>query len=175
VNKIVEYLKQGKILGLVDGYSEVGPRALGNRSIICDPSFPNMKDILNAKVKFREWFRPFAPVCRIQDMETYFENPKESNYMSYAPMIKSEYTNKVKSIVHEDNTTRLQTTTSETHKLFNDILNKLDELNHIPIILNTSFNIKGLPILTRYEDAFYVLENTELDFLVIKNKIFKKK
>jgi carbamoyltransferase len=108
-------------------------------------------------------------------METYFENPKESNYMSYAPMIKSEYTNKVKSIVHEDNTTRLQTTTSETHKLFNNILNKLDELNHIPIILNTSFNIKGLPILTRYEDAFYVLENTELDFLVIKNKIFRKK
>jgi carbamoyltransferase len=175
IDKIVEYLRQGKILGLVNGYSEVGPRALGNRSIICDPSFPNMKDILNAKVKFREWFRPFAPVCRIQDMETYFENPKESNYMSYAPMIKNDYIDKVKSIVHEDKTTRLQTTTNETHKLFNDILDKLDELNHIPIILNTSFNIKGLPILTRYEDAFYVLENTELDFLVIKNKIFRKK
>jgi len=175
VDKIVQYLKQGKILGLVNGHSEVGPRALGNRSIICDPSFPNMKDILNAKVKFREWFRPFAPVCRLQDIEKYFENPKESNYMSYAPMIKSEYTDRVKSIVHEDNTTRLQTTTSKTHNLFNEILNKLDELGHIPIILNTSFNIKGLPILTRYEDAFYVLENTELDFLVIKNKIFKNK
>lgn len=175
IEKIVEYLKLGKILGLIDGYSEVGPRALGNRSIICDPSFPNMKDILNAKVKFREWFRPFAPVCRIQDMEKYFENPKESNYMSYAPKIKDEFSNKVKSIVHEDKTTRLQTTTNSTHKLFNDILDKLYELNHIPIILNTSFNIKGLPILTRYEDGFYVLDNTELDFLVIKDKIFKKK
>jgi carbamoyltransferase len=175
VDRIVDYLKQGKIMGLIDGYSEVGPRALGNRSIICDPSFPNMKDILNAKVKFREWFRPFAPVCRVQDMEKYFENPKVSNYMSYAPMIKNDYIDKVKSIVHEDKTTRLQTTTNETHKLFNDILDKLDELNHIPIILNTSFNIKGLPILTRYEDSFYVLDKTELDFLIIKNKIFRKK
>jgi carbamoyltransferase len=175
IDKVVEYLKSGKILGVLNGYSEVGPRALGNRSIICDPSFPNMKDILNAKVKFREWFRPFAPVCRLQDMEKYFEHPKESNYMSYAPKIKNEFTEKVKSIVHEDSTTRLQTTTNKTHKFFNDVLDKLDKLNHIPIILNTSFNIKGLPILTRYEDAFYVLDNTELDFLIIKNKIFRKK
>jgi carbamoyltransferase len=175
ISKIVEYLKDGKILGIINDNSEVGPRSLGNRSIICDPSFPEMKDVLNSKVKFREWFRPFAPVCRLSDKDLYFEHATKSNYMSFAPKIKDEYENHVKAIVHEDKTTRLQTTTEYTHKLFNDILNQLSEENHLPIILNTSFNIKGLPILTTYEDAFYVLDNTELDYLVIKNKIFKKK
>lgn len=175
VSKVVSYLKDGKIIGIINDYSEVGPRSLGNRSIICDPSFPEMKDILNSKVKFREWFRPFAPVCRLEDKDKFFYNSTFSNYMSFAPKIKKEYETKVKSIVHEDKTTRLQTTTKNTHKLFNDILNELSNQNHIPIILNTSFNIKGLPILTKYEDAFYVLDNTELDYLIVKDKIFKKK
>ncbi len=175
ISKITNYLINGKILGIINDYSEVGPRSLGNRSIICNPSFPEMKDILNSKVKFREWFRPFAPVCRLKDKDLFFENANESNYMSFAPKIKHSFKNKVQSIVHQDETTRLQTVTEDTHKLFNNILNELELKNNIPIILNTSFNIKGFPILTRYEDAFYVLENTELDFLVIKNKIFKKK
>ena len=175
ISKITDYLINGKILAIINDYSEVGPRSLGNRSIICNPSFPEMKDILNSKVKFREWFRPFAPVCRLKDKDLFFENANESNYMSFAPKIKHSFKNKVQSIVHQDETTRLQTATEDTHKLFNNILNELELKNNIPIILNTSFNIKGFPILTRYEDAFYVLENTELDFLVIKNKIFKKK
>ena len=175
ISKIVTYLKQGKILGIINDNSEVGPRSLGNRSIICDPSFPEMKDVLNSKVKFREWFRPFAPVCRLQDKDLYFDHATESNYMSFAPKIKDSYEHRVRAIVHEDKTTRLQTTTEYTHKFFNDILNQLSIENHLPIILNKSFNIKGLPILTTYEDAFYVLDNTELDYLVIKDKIFKKK
>jgi carbamoyltransferase len=175
ISKIVNYLIDGKILGLINNYSEVGPRSLGNRSIICNPSFPEMKDILNSKVKFREWFRPFAPVCRLKDKDLFFENANESSYMSFAPKIKEIFKNKVQSIVHQDETTRLQTVTQETHELFNDILDELEIRNNIPIILNTSFNIKGFPILTTYKDAFYVLDNTELDFLIIKNKIFSKK
>lgn len=175
VAKIINYLKQGKILAIINDYSEVGPRSLGNRSIICDPSFPEMKDVLNSKVKFREWFRPFAPVCRLKDKDLFFENANESKYMSFAPKIKSSFKDRVQSIVHQDETTRLQTVTEETHKLFNDILNELEMKKSIPIILNTSFNIKGFPILTTYKDAFYVLENTELDFLIIKDKIFSKK
>lgn len=175
IEKIVDYLKEGKILGIINGNSEVGPRALGNRSIICDPAFPEMKNILNQKVKFREWYRPFAPVCREEDSEIYFNNTCTSNYMSYAPKVKNEYKNKLVSIVHADDTTRLQTTTLNQHKFFYDILTELKNRDFIPVILNTSFNVNGLPILTTLKDAFYVLDNTELDYVVIKNKIFKKK
>jgi len=175
ISKVADHLINGKILGIINDYSEVGPRSLGNRSIICNPSFPEMKDILNSKVKFREWFRPFAPVCRLKDKDLFFENANESKYMSFAPKIKHSFKNKVQSIVHQDETTRLQTVTEDTHKLFNNILNELELKNNIPIILNTSFNIKGFPILTTYKDAFHVLENTELDFLIIKDKIFSKK
>jgi len=174
VEKICRLIFDGKIGGIINGYSEVGPRALGNRSIICDPSFKNMKDILNSKVKFREWFRPFAPVCRNEDKEKYFYNAFESPYMSFSPSIRDEYKDKIPSIVHEDGTSRLQTVDKNQHSLFYDILTFMDSFNKIPIILNTSFNIKGNPILTEVKDAFYVLENTELDFLVVENLLFFK-
>ena len=182
-SKIVSLISKGKIGGIIRGYSEVGPRALGNRSIICDPSFPNMKDILNSKVKFREWFRPFAPVCTEEDMDDYFEDVFSSPYMSYAPKVKKEFKDTLKSITHIDGTARLQTVRekdpyteygSETSDLFYDILCELKNRNKPPVILNTSFNIKGKPILTRVEDAFYILENTELDFIVVENYIFLK-
>jgi len=173
--KIVSLISEGKIGGIIQGYSEVGPRALGNRSIICDPSFKDMKDILNAKVKFREWFRPFAPVCREEDMHKYFDDAFASHYMSYAPLVKKEYRDKLPSITHYDGTSRLQTVNSKQHKLFYDILSCMQNTKKIPVILNTSFNIKGRPILTKIEDAFYVLDNTELDFLVVENLLVFKK
>lgn len=171
--RLVELLRDGNIIGILDGNSEVGPRALGNRSIICDPSFPDMKDILNMKVKFREWYRPFAPVCRLEDSQLYFEKSHESNYMSYAPKVKEEFKNKLSSIVHIDYTTRLQTTTKKQHKLFYDILSEMSN-SGLPVILNTSFNINGYPILSTLEDAFYVLDNTEINYILINNRIFKK-
>lgn len=174
ISKIVDLIKLGKIGGVIQEYSEVGPRALGNRSIICDPSIADMKDILNAKVKFREWFRPFAPVCREEDSSKYFENAFPSEYMSFAPNVRSEYRDLLPSITHEDGTARLQTVTEHQHKLFYDILTELNKRNSIAVIMNTSFNIKGKPILTSIEDAFYVLENTELDFLVVENLLFLK-
>lgn len=174
-DRIVELIGEGKIGGIIRGYSEIGPRALGNRSIICDPSFKDMKDILNAKVKFREWFRPFAPVCREEDMDTYFDDAYPSYYMSYAPSVKPEFQEKLPSITHADGTARLQTVTKEQHDLFYDILTSMEKVGKIPIILNTSFNIKGKPILTRLVDAFYVLDNTELDFLIVEDIfVFKK-
>jgi carbamoyltransferase len=174
VEKLVDLLKAGNIIGILDGNSEVGPRALGNRSIICDPSFPEMKDILNAKVKFREWYRPFAPVCRLEDKDMYFTDSCESNYMSYAPTVKPEFKEQLSSIVHADNSTRLQTTTKEQHEIFYDILSELYNRGFTSVILNTSFNINGLPILSTLEDAFYVLDNTQMDYVVTHNKIFKK-
>jgi len=160
---------------MVEGFSEVGPRALGNRSIICDPSIDGMKDILNAKVKFREWFRPFAPVCRLQDKDRFFDNTCEAEFMSYAPDVKSEYQQKLKAISHIDGSSRLQTVTAIQHKLFYAILSELEKRNKIPVILNTSFNIKGMPILTTIKDALYCLDNTEMDYVVIEGWLFKRK
>jgi carbamoyltransferase len=174
VEKIVELISQGKIGGIIQGKSEVGPRALGNRSIICDPSFKDMKDTLNAKVKFREWFRPFAPVCKYEDRNLYFEEAYESDYMSYAPVVREEYRERLISITHADNTSRLQTVKREQHELFYDILSQLEKVGKIPVILNTSFNIRGRPILTSYEDAFHVLKETELDFLITEEFIVEK-
>lgn len=174
VERLVDLLKNGKIIGILDGNSEVGPRALGNRSIICDPSFPEMKDILNKKVKFREWYRPFAPVCRLEDKDIYFIESCESKYMSYAPKVKPEFEKQLSAVVHVDNTTRLQTITKEQHSIFYDILSELSKRNHIPVILNTSFNILGSPILSTIEDAFHVLDNTQLDYVLVNNKLFKK-
>lgn len=172
---IVKLLKEGKILGVIQDYSEVGPRALGNRSIICDPSIKDMKDILNAKVKFREWFRPFAPVCRMHDVEKYFDKGFYSRYMSYAPIVKPEYREQLKTITHIDGTARLQTVVESDHEFFYGVLTELEKQGHIPVILNTSFNIKGKPILTTYEDALYVLDNTELDYVITKDYIVSKK
>ena len=175
IDEIVDLLSKGKIIGLVEGDSEVGPRALGNRSIICDPSFPGMKDILNTKVKFREWFRPFAPVAILQDAPTYFNNVFESAYMSYAPTVKNEYRDKLVAITHIDGTSRLQTVTEHQHSRFYNILSTMKTREKIPVILNTSFNIKGRPILTTIKDALHVLDNTELDYVIIENYLFSKR
>jgi len=175
ISKLVDHIKDGKIIGVLQGESEIGPRALGNRSIICDPSIKDMKDILNSKVKFREWYRPFAPVCRLEDSDTYFDNVFESDFMSYAPTVKEEYREVLPSITHIDSTARLQTVSKGGHKLFYDILKELKKRDEIPVILNTSFNIKGAPILTTIEDALYVLDNTEMDYVYVEGFIFKKK
>lgn len=174
VKDVVDLIKQGKIIGVVQGNSEVGPRALGNRSIICDPSIPDMKDKLNSRVKFREWYRPFAPVCRLEDKDKFFEDACEAVYMSYAPKVKEGYRDILKSITHVDGTSRLQTVTKEQHEGFYNILTELEQRGEIPVILNTSFNIKGKPILTTIEDAAYVLDNTLLDCLYIEGWLFTK-
>jgi carbamoyltransferase len=173
-NDIIDLLKNGKIIGVINEYSEIGPRALGNRSIICLPTFPNMKDILNSKVKFREWYRPFAPVCQEKEMDKYFIDAYPSPFMSYAPAVKEEFKKDLISITHVDDTARLQTVNNNSHPFFNSLLEEMRKQNLIPVILNTSFNIKGLPILTSIEDAFYVLNNTELDNLIIGDILFFK-
>lgn len=171
---VAKLIVDGKIIGLVQGNSEVGPRALGNRSIICDPSFKDMKDILNAKVKFREWFRPFAPVVRAEEVEKYFDFSGESEYMSFAPKVNEEYREQLSSITHIDGTARAQTITKQQNEYLYDIISQVDKLKGIGVILNTSFNILGRPILTRIEEAIHVLENTELDYVLVEGYLFKK-
>jgi carbamoyltransferase len=176
IDEICNLLRKGKIIGICRGDSEVGPRALGNRSIICDPSYKNMKDILNSKVKFREWYRPFAPFCLKEDADKYFESRDFENleYMGYAPLVKNEYSEKLPSITHQDGSSRLQTVTEESHKFFYDLLKKFSEYSEVNVLLNTSFNIRGNPILTTAEDALYVLDNTDLDCVIIDNLLIEK-
>ena len=173
---IAKLIKDGKIIGLVYGDSEVGPRALGNRSIVCDPNIPDMKDILNSKVKFREWYRPFAPFCKKEDADKYFDTYSYENleFMSYAPRVKEEYIDKLPSITHIDNTARLQTVTEKSHEHFYELLTEFGKISDTNVLLNTSFNIRGYPILSTIEDALYALENTEMDYVVIEDYLFEK-
>ena len=176
LDELCKLLKEGKIIGVCRGDSEVGPRALGNRSIICDPSFKNMKDILNSKVKFREWFRPFAPFCLKEDASKYFESKDFENmeFMGYAPLVKEEYQKSLPSITHVDGSSRLQTVTEESHQFFYDLLKTYSKYSDTNVLLNTSFNIRGNPILSTIEDALYVLDNTELDYVLIDDVLVKK-
>ena len=168
VEEVAELIDNGKIIGVVQGNHEIGPRALGNRSIICDPSFPEMKDQLNANVKFREWYRPFAPICRKEDAHKYFDSPTYEGYdlMNYVADIKPEFANTYPSIVHVDGTCRLQTVEENKNKFIYDLIGKTES----DVLLNTSLNIQGQPILNNLSDAFGMIKTTGLDCIVFKYK-----
>lgn len=168
-DEFVNDIIKGKIIGVIQGNSEHGPRALGNRSIICNPNIPEMKDILNSKVKNREWYRPFAPVVRLEDVSKYFEFEEESRWMSFCPKVKKEWKDKLPSITHIDGSARVQTVTEKQNKLLYDILTKMDEKTGVGVLLNTSFNVNGKPILSTYKDAFKIFHETHLDGLYIKD------
>lgn len=175
IDAIVNDLIKGNIIGVVRGGCEHGPRALGNRSIMCNPSIPEMKDTLNAKVKHREWYRPFAPVVRLEDVSIYFELEKESRWMNYCPKVKDEYKDKLAAITHIDGTARVQTVTREQNTWLYDLLTKFKEKTGIGVLLNTSFNVDGKPILNTYKDAFHVFNNSEMDGLVFEDDYISKK
>jgi carbamoyltransferase len=133
-----------------------------------------MKDILNEKVKHREWYRPFAPVVRLEDVSEYFEWDRESRWMSFCPKVKEEWREKLSAITHVDGTARVQTVTREQNEWLYDVLTLFKEKTGIGVLLNTSFNVDGKPILTTVKDAFNILENTQMDGLVIQNYYIKK-
>ena len=174
-NTIVNDLVSGKIIGVVRGNSEHGPRALGNRSIICDPSHPDMKDILNAKVKNREWYRPFAPVCRLEDVSKYFNFSGESKWMSFCPEVKEEWREKLTSITHIDGTARVQTVTKEENEWLYNLITEFEKVSGIGVLLNTSFNINGKPILSTYKDALHVFKTTQMDKLILEDYYINNK
>ena len=167
-------LAQGKLLGWVQGQSEFGPRALGNRSILADPRSANMKDRINTLVKFREEFRPFAPAILHDFGEEYFENYQESPYMERTLKFKKEVVNKVPAVVHVDYTGRVQSVKREWNTKFYDLIEAFYRLTGIPLLLNTSFNVMGKPIIHSLEDAITVFFTTGLDVLVIEDYIIEK-
>lgn len=156
-------LKEGNIIGFLEGDVEYGPRALGRRSILCDPSYPHMKDKINKNVKNREWFRPFAPVCTLETAPIYFDRDRfdDLSFMSFAVDVKEEYKEKLSSITHVDGTARLQTVIKTENPILHNILDTFGG-----VLLNTSFNVSGKPILNTFAQAMDVLKNTQLDYVV---------
>lgn len=162
------------MVGVIRGRYEVGPRALGNRSILCNPLNKDMKDIVNKKVKHREWYRPFAPIAAAESASNYFTNVADIPYMSVICYTKPEYREVLPSITHVDGSSRLQTLRKDDHPFMHKTLKEFEKLSGMPIMLNTSFNPGGEPILNYYSVGLEMLDSTELDFVLIEDTIFCK-
>ncbi|WP_081431128.1 carbamoyltransferase family protein [Moorena bouillonii] len=184
-------LSEGKILGWVRGRMELGARALGARSILADPRQPDMQSVLNLKIKFRESFRPFAPAVLAEEASKWFDVYQPSDYMQYTAYLKPEHRypqpetfasmrdrlNYVKSvvpsIVHVDYSARLQTVDAKVHPDFHKLISAFFKITGIPLIINTSFNVSGQPIVRTAQEAWKCFIHTDLDFLVINDSIFR--
>ena len=162
------------IIGWFQGRMEFGPRALGNRSIIANPCSPDMRDILNNRVKLREDFRPFAPAVVAEAAATYFELDGPSPFMLLAPRVRPERAAQIPSVTHIDGTARVQTVSREQNPLFYRLLECFGEVSGVPMVINTSFNIRGEPIVCSPADAVMCFLGTDIDFLVIGNFLVSK-
>jgi carbamoyltransferase len=160
-------LAEGKILGWFQGRMEFGPRALGNRSILADPRSAQMKEILNAKVKFRELFRPFAPAILAERAGEYFERRGSFPFMTVVLPVKAEKRARIPAVVHHDGTARLQTVEKEVSPRFHRLVQEFERLTGVPVVLNTSFNLQGEPIVCTPEDAVATFLRSGLDALVL--------
>jgi carbamoyltransferase len=173
VERAAGLLAEGRILGWFEGGSETGPRALGHRSILCHPGKPGMKDILNARVKHREGFRPFAPSVLRECASDYFDITCESPYMLLIAKVKEDKREVVPAITHVDGTARVQTVTREDNGRFYDLIAEFYKITGVPVILNTSFNIAGEPIVETPADALRCFMSTEMDYLVIEDYLIE--
>jgi carbamoyltransferase len=167
-------LAAGQLVAWVQGRSEFGPRSLGNRSILADPRDPGMKDRINQRVKFREEYRPFAPAILDGQGPEYFENYQDSPYMERTLRFRSEAASRVPAVVHADGTGRLQTVKQAWNPRFHELIEQFRTLTGVPLLLNTSFNVMGKPIVHSAEDAIAVLMSTGLDVLVVDDLMIAK-
>ena len=163
-NHIVDLLIEQNIVSVFGGGSESGRRALGNRSILADPRSPDMKDIINEKVKHRQWFRPFAPSITREDVKDWFVKDVDSPYMTSVIKFKEEVRHKVPAVVHLDGSARLQTVTKNDNEWYYGLIKKFQEKTEVPILLNTSFNDRE-PIVETPEHAINCYMGTNIDYL----------
>ena len=194
LEKVADLLSKEKAVGWMNGRMEFGPRALGSRSILADPRSPNMQKQLNMKVKYRESFRPFAPSVLKENVNEWFEFTDDSPYMMKVAKVKNEKRNKIRpsdenlfgidklnvvrskvpAITHVDYSARIQTVHLETNPKYYNLIKKFKKLSDCPILINTSFNVRGEPIVCTPKDAFKCFMGTDLDVLVIENYILYK-
>ena len=167
-NKAIEILLNQEILAIFQGKSEMGPRALGNRSLLFDPRNKEGKTIVN-KVKKREWYRPFAGSVLLEHAHEWFEmgTIKESPYMSFAIPVKEDKKELIPSITHVDGTCRIQTVTEKQNKNFYNLIKSFYEKTQVPILFNTSFNLAGEPLVETKEDALSTMARSDLNYLYI--------
>lgn len=169
-NRIAQMIADGKIIGWFQGKSESGNRALGNRSILADPRNPNIKDIINHRIKKREDWRPFAPSILEDYYQDYFDTPYPSPYMSRIVKVLSD---QIPGVTHVDNTSRIQTVNKNQNEKFYNLISAFNNITSIPMVLNTSFNCQE-PIVETPEDAKKTFYNTKLDAVIIGSEIIEK-
>ena len=172
IEKTAKIISDGKIIGWYQGKMEWGPRALGNRSILADPRKPEMKDILNEKIKHRESFRPFAPSVLEEFTSDYFDIDIPSPYMLMVAKVKQP--EKIPAVTHVDGTARLQTVSKESNPLYYELINEFYRITEIPIIINTSMNVMGEPIVNTPSDAYNMILKTDMDYLVLGNNLITR-
>ena len=192
LNKTASLLSEGLIIGWFQGRMEFGPRSLGNRSILADPRLPNIRSDINMRVKFRESFRPFAPSVLKEKVNEYFDIRTESPYMLFvAPVTESQLIenngdqlegldrlsalrSKIPSVTHVDGSARVQTVSEMNNPLFFKLIKRFEKITNCAVLLNTSFNVRGEPIVCTPDDAYKCFVNTAIDYLVIGNFILKR-
>ncbi|TKT72666.1 carbamoyltransferase [Afipia massiliensis] len=167
-------LADQKVIGWFQDRSEFGPRALGNRSLLADPRKPEMKDILNSRVKHRQPFRPFAPIVLYERAKEIFEGEEDSPFMLIAKNVRPEWRDKIPAIVHVDGTARVQTVREATNPMLYRLLKEFDALTGVPVLINTSFNVKGEPIIETPRDAVICFLTTGIDHLVMHDMLVSK-
>lgn len=171
---IAQELFNNKVIGYFHGRMEFGPRALGARSILANPSNPNMKVIVNKKVKHREPFRPFAPAVLFEFKDEYFELLTDSPFMLLAARVKEEKKHLIPAVIHVDGLSRIQTVKRENSPDFYELIEEFHKISGIPMVLNTSFNDKGEPIVCSPFDAYLCFINTQMDYLVLENFLISR-
>jgi carbamoyltransferase len=176
---VVDRLTEGKVIGWFQGRFEWGPRALGNRSILADPRRGEMKDIVNTKIKFREPYRPFAPSVLVEKAEEYFELPHQahnypSRFMLYVVGVKEDKRETIPAVTHVDGTGRLQTVEEATAPRYYHLIEHFGKATGVPVIMNTSFNLRGEPIVNTPSDAFRTFTASEMDVLVLGDFVIEK-
>ncbi|HUI84754.1 MAG TPA: carbamoyltransferase N-terminal domain-containing protein [Candidatus Binatia bacterium] len=175
----VERLQRGNVIGWYQGRFEWGPRALGNRSILADARNPRMKDIVNTKIKFREPYRPFAPSVLAERTEEFFELPNArehypARYMLYVVPVRQSKHNVLPAITHVDGTGRLQTVFEDVNSRYHRLIKRFSQATGVPAVLNTSFNLKGEPIVNTPANAFSTFSRSEMDMLFLGNFVVEK-
>ena len=164
-------LSQNRVVGWFQGGSEIGPRALGNRSILASPIQSWMTGHINSDIKKREWYRPFAPAVMFEHQSEIFESSDYSPYMLVTTTVKEEWRNKIPAVTHIDNSARHQSVTEQNNPKFYSLINKFYNKTGVPVLLNTSFNGPSEPIVETPLDAINTFLETNLDILVINNII----
>ena len=169
LKKTAQLISTGNIVGWYQGKMEWGPRALGNRSILADPRNASMKDILNEKIKHRESFRPFAPSVLEEYASDFFDIDIPSPYMLMVTKVKKPEI--IPAVTHVDGTSRLQTVSNDANPLYYDLINEFYKITGVPVIINTSMNVMGEPIVNTPEQAFQMIVKTDMDCLVMGNNL----